>query len=119
MTDQIQSSAERYKGSTIDMSLPEIGYVENKKQHFTNKQMLNTPAPFYSSPETFQSLAEKDLSNLKGRDQSGKPISVIQVITSHARSPELKKNGSQIFKEDGSPREEAVHGVTIVKRNTY
>jgi len=30
--------------------------------------MLNTPAPFNMQPEGFQSPAEKDLSNLKGRD---------------------------------------------------
>jgi hypothetical protein len=82
--------------------------------------MLNTPAPFHSGPESFQTTAEKDLSNLKGRDQSGKPISVIQVMAAHARSPILKQNpSSMILKDDGSPREEAVHGITIVKRNTY
>lgn len=37
MQDKIQNSAERYKSSTIDLSLPEVGYVENKKQHFTGK----------------------------------------------------------------------------------
>jgi len=40
-------------------------------------------------------------------------------MAAHARSPEIRKNPSYIFKTDGSPRDEAVHGVTIVKRNTY
>lgn len=32
MTESVQNSAERYKGSTIDLSLPQINYVENKRE---------------------------------------------------------------------------------------
>jgi hypothetical protein len=69
MQDSVQNSAERYKTTTIDLSLPEIAYLENKRQSFNERQTNMSPGlSSNANNEKIASFEERDLSNLRGRD---------------------------------------------------
>jgi hypothetical protein len=67
------NSAERYKVTSIGLSLPEIGQInhqEVKKEHMKEKQNMVNPGQYMMQKNSInhQSLAERDLSNVRGRD---------------------------------------------------
>ena len=67
------NSAERYKITSIGLSLPEIGqgnHQDVKREHMKEKQIMVNPAHYNMQKHSInhQSLAERDLSNVRGRD---------------------------------------------------
>ncbi len=79
--------------------------------------MVN-PAPYVMQKHQInhQSLAERDLSNLRGRDQNGNSISLSQVLIG---SKSILGDNDYVSSKDTPVNPEIVHNVTMLKRNTY
>ena len=115
------NSAERYKVPSIGLNLPEIGqfnHQEIKKDQFKEKQIMVNPAPYIMQKHSInhQSLAERDLSNLRGRDQNGNSISISQVLIG---GKSILDDNNYISAKDTPIKPEITHNVTMLKRNTY
>ena len=65
-----------------------------------------------------QSLAERDLSNLRGRDQNGNSISISQVLIG-SKSILDDSNYLSAAAKDTPIKPEIAHNVAMLKRNTY
>lgn len=79
--------------------------------------MVN-PAPYIMQKHSInhQSLAERDLSNLRGRDQNGNSISISQVLIG---GKNILDDNDYVNTKDTSIKPEITHNVTMLKRNTY
>lgn len=73
--ESIQKASDRYKIATIDMALPEINHLDQKKTHI--QERLTQLKLDESQAEPVISFKMRELSNLRGRDNNGKPISLL------------------------------------------
>jgi len=69
MKDSLVNASERYKISTIDLSLPEINHQLNKKYFLKDKQGSTSPTPRNGANEV--SFSEREFSAPRMRDENG------------------------------------------------
>jgi len=103
--ESIQKASDRYKIATIDMALPEVNHLDQKKTHIQDRLTQLNLGDRTSEP--IMTFKMRELSNLRGRDNNGKPVSLLD----EARQESYYNIIGNITKSGLCP--------TTVKRNTY